>query len=182
VTATISEANYQGSANATLEIAKINQTVSIIPIADRAFSSTKFNVTATATSGLTAITYTAAGSCTIATKTVTLTGVGTCSITATQAGNTNYNAASSTLTFTITQGSQTITFAALANRPLSGTPFTITATSTSGLPVSFSASGPCTVAGNQVTMTGRGLCSITATQAGDANYTAASRTRTFTIQ
>jgi hypothetical protein len=49
--------------------------------------------------------------------------------------------------------------------------------------VSFSASGSCTIVGNQVTMTGVGACSITAAQAGNGNYNAAPNvTRTFTIQ
>jgi hypothetical protein len=43
-------------------------------------------------------------------------------------------------------------------------------TASSGLAVSFAASGPCSVSGNVVTLTGTGTCSITTSQSGDANF------------
>jgi hypothetical protein len=49
----------------------------------------------------------------------------------------------------------------------------VTASASSGLPVTFTASGNCTVAGIMVTVTGVGSCTVTASQAGDANYLAA---------
>ncbi len=45
-------------------------------------------------------------------------------------------------------------------------PFTVSATASSGLPVSFAASGNCTVNVALVTLTGAGSCTITASQAG----------------
>ncbi len=48
--------------------------------------------------------------------------------------------------------------------------------------MSFSATGNCTIAGNTVHLTGAGACTITASQAGDANYNAATNVpQTFTI-
>jgi hypothetical protein len=44
------------------------------------------------------------------------------------------------------------------------------AASSSALPVSFTASGSCSVSGDQVTLTGVGLCTLTASQVGDADY------------
>ena len=52
-------------------------------------------------------------------------------------------------------------------------PFTVSATASSGLAVSFAASGQCTVQGALVTLTGAGSCTITASQAGDPNFNAA---------
>jgi len=51
-------------------------------------------------------------------------------------------------------------------------PFALTATASSGLAVSFaSATVPvCTVSGTTVTILAVGICSITASQAGNANY------------
>ena len=71
--------------------------------------------------------------------------------------------------------SQTISFAPLSNTPASSGTVTLTATATSGLPVSFTSTTPgvCTVAGNVVTLAAVGTCSITASQAGDSNYAAA---------
>jgi len=83
------------------------------------------------------------------------------------------------LTLTVTQaaalGSQTITFNALPNLPYGTAPFTVSATATSGLPVTFSSPSDivCTVSGSTVTLSAVGLCVIQATQAGDATYAAA---------
>jgi hypothetical protein len=73
------------------------------------------------------------------------------------------------------QASQTITFAALSNVTLGVAPFAITATASSGLPVSFTSTtaSVCTVSGSTVTIVAVGTCSITASQAGNANFTAA---------
>ena len=77
---------------------------------------------------------------------------------------------------------QVISFAGLADRTIDASPFTVAAVASSGLPVSFTASGVCSVTGDQVTLTGLGSCSITASQAGDADWDpAAPVTRTFTV-
>lgn len=71
---------------------------------------------------------------------------------------------------------QTIAFAGLpptATYPGAG-PFPLKATSSSGLPVSYSASGPATVSGATLTITGPGTVVVTASQSGDADYSAAS--------
>ena len=71
-------------------------------------------MSATATSGL-AVSFSTSGNCTISNSVVTLVTVGTCTIQATQTGNTNWAAATAVNQgFTITQGSQTITFGALS--------------------------------------------------------------------
>lgn len=78
------------------------------------------------------------------------------------------------LTFrTFMKLAQQIDFAPLANRIYGEPDFSIAATATSGLPVSFSASGACSVSGTTVHITSVGSCSITATQAGDDTYAAA---------
>jgi hypothetical protein len=71
--------------------------------------------------------------------------------------------------------SQTITFGGLPNVTLGVAPFTISATASSGLAVSFASSTPvvCTVSGSQVTVVAVGTCTIQATQAGNTKYAAA---------
>ena len=68
--------------------------------------------------------------------------------------------------------SQTITFGTLSNQPFGAAPFTVGATASSGLPVSFNSQTTpvCTVSGLQVTLASVGTCTIEATQAGNANY------------
>ncbi len=61
-------------------------------------------------------------------------------------------------TLTVDKLSQTITFGALANKTVSDTPFTLNATSDSGLTVSYASSDTsvATVSGNTVTIVGAG--------------------------
>src|SRR5207248_1869156 len=65
---------------------------------------------------------------------------------------------------------QTIAFAPLPNKTFGDPDFTVSATASSGLPVSFAASGHCTVSRAKVHLTGAGSCTITASQAGNANW------------
>jgi hypothetical protein len=87
----------------------------------------------------------------------------------------NGPSASGPIQFNVAKGGQSINFGALANRT-AGPAFTVSATASSGLAVSFStASAPaiCTVSGTQVTPVGPGTCTVHATQPGDANWNAA---------
>ena len=78
-------------------------------------------------------------------------------------------------TLTVTQRSQTITFAPLPDRTYGSGPFTIDAAATSGLAVTFTSSTPsvCTMAGTAVTLAAAGTCSITARQPGNTVWQAA---------
>jgi sugar lactone lactonase YvrE len=138
-----------------------------------------FNVSATASSGL-AVSFasTTAGICSVSGSTVTMLGGGTCIIQATQAGNTNYQAAPVvSVNFTISAANQTITFAPSVTSYTyapNGT-FGLSATATSNLAVSFASTTAsiCSVSSSTVTMLGGGTCTIQATQAGNASYNAA---------
>src|SRR5207249_5065033 len=151
-------------------------------LANKTFGDVDFNVSATASSGL-SVSFGAAGNCTIAGNTVHLTGAGSCTITASQPGNANYNAATNVpQSFNISKANQTITFGALANKTFGDPDFNVSATASSGLSVSFTATGNCTIGGNTVHITGAGSCTITASQPGNANFNAATDVpQTFTI-
>ena len=86
----------------------------------------------------------------------------------------------------LVKGNQTITFAALADRPYGDPPFTVVATGgASGNAVTFAASGACESGGFNgatITILAAGLCTITASQAGSDLYNAAADVvRTFTV-
>ena len=103
-------------------------------------------------------------------------GTGTCSVIANQAGSANYLAATQvTETVNATPASQTITFT--TNAPASAannSNFTVAASASSGLAVSYSSAGVCSNSGATYTMTsGTGTCSVIANQAGNSNYAAA---------
>ena len=121
--------------------------------------------------------------CTVSGRTVTIVTAGTCAIAADQAGDADYNAAARvTQSVTVAKASQTITFATLANKTYGNPDFAVSASASSGLPVSFAASASCTVSGSTVHITSPGSCTITASQLGNANYNpAAAVSQTFSI-
>ena len=84
-------------------------------------------------------------------------------------------------TYSIGQTNQTVTIAAPATKTLGDPDFTVTAAASSGLPVTLTAAGGCTVAGTTVHITAIGNCTITATQAGNADYNAASAMATIKV-
>jgi len=65
---------------------------------------------------------------------------------------------------------QTITFGTLTAKTYGDAPFTVSATTSSGLPVEFVASAPCSISSGVVTLLGAGTCTITASQPGNATY------------
>jgi rhamnogalacturonyl hydrolase YesR len=84
--------------------------------------------------------------------------------------------------YQLTNLSQTITFGALANHAYGDAPMTLSASASSGLSVSFSIlSGPASLAGNILTITGAGTVAVRATQSGNANYAATNVDQSFTV-
>ena len=118
--------------------------------------------------------------CTVSGSTVTTLTAGTCTITASQAGSSDYAAASPvTQLFQVDPvlaglAAQTITFGSLPGAKV-GVPVAVSAFSSAGLPVSLRSGTPvvCTVSGSTVTTLTAGTCTITASQGGSARYLAA---------
>jgi WD40 repeat protein len=149
------------------------QTITFGALAGKTFGDADFPVSATSSSGL-PVSFAASGSCTISAATIHLTGAGSCTVTASQAGDANYAAATPLAqTFAIAKANQTITFDSLGGKRLGDADFGVSATASSGLNVSFAATGNCAVSGTTVHLTGAGSCTITASQAGNTNYNAA---------
>lgn len=107
-----------------------------------------------------------------------------CTVQFNQAGNTNYAAATQvTETVTATRAMQTITFPIPGTKTYGVAPITLTAKASSGLAVSYSVtSGPAAVSGSVLTITGAGSVTVQASQAGNANFAAATAVSvTFTV-
>jgi hypothetical protein len=113
------------------------------------------------------------GTLTCATSATTASAPGGYAISCSGPTATNYAITFADGTLTVTKADQTITFAALADRQQSNSPFAVGATASSGLTVAFTASGACTVSGATVTLTALGTCTVTASQSGNANFNAA---------
>jgi hypothetical protein len=167
---------------------KITQTITFSALGDKLSDDPDFSVSATASSNLSVgFNVGASDSCTITGNMIHLTGVGTCTVTAVQTGNNNYLAANPvSRTFTISRNKvhQTITFDLLTGITFDTPDFTVSATASSGLPVTYNVEpgSHCTLSGNIVHITGAGSCIITATQTGNDSYLAADPvTQTFEI-
>lgn len=171
------DATYAAAtASVTLTVAKLAQTINLPAIANKRVGDADFDPGATSSSGL-AITYTSSNAnvATIVAGKVKIVGMGTTTITANQAGTTDYEAATASVTLTVDQTAQTITFPAISAKDFNSADFDPGATASSGLAVSYTSSNVdvATVVAGKIKITGAGVTTITATQTGNAVYGAA---------
>jgi hypothetical protein len=121
----------------------------------------------------------------VATLTTTTLRGGSNSVTATYGAAGNFaGSTSAASSIIVSQGTQTITFAAIASRAYGSAPFAVTATSSAGVnyPVTITVqSGPAVTNAGVVTLTGAGTVVLQASQAGDANYAAATAAQSFQV-
>jgi len=161
----------------TLTVNKASQTITFGTLVGKNMGEAPFGLTATASSTL-GVSYSSSNTsvATIVGSTVTIVGAGTTTITASQAGNPNYNAATSVdQALVVSKLNQTITFGTLSSKHAGDIPFALTAIASSGLVVSYISSNTAvaTVSGSTVTVVGSGTTTITASQAGNTTYNAA---------
>jgi hypothetical protein len=153
------------------------QTIAFNPIPAQTVG-TNLTVSATASSGL-PVTFSIVqnGNCSLSGNVVTFLNVGNCGVIANQAGNGTYAAAPAVGQIIVVNPAsakpipQTITFGPIPAQPV-GAKVTVSATASSGLPVSFSLvpNGNCSISGNVVTLLNYGNCGVIANQAGNATY------------
>lgn len=180
-----------GSVSISVIPARTSQTIALnFPSSQTLPVGGTFPVSATASSGL-PVTYSSlsAAVCTVSGSTVAVVSGGACRIEASQAGNSTYFAVSGTSDIQITLKSLTLTSQSIAlsfgpsrTLPVGGT-FTVSATATSGLLVTFNSlsTGVCAVSGSTVTVVSSGTCRIEASQAGNLTYAPISGTGDITI-
>jgi hypothetical protein len=147
-------------------------------------TSATVQLSATSNRALTPITFAVvSGPGSLTGSTLTFTGPGSVLVRASHPGTAAFNPATVDKTITAI-ASQSITFPAIPDQ-VAGTPLAISASSTSGLPVTLTiteGSGFATLSGGTVTFNGSGQVSIEATQSGNTAYAAAAPvTRTFTV-
>ena len=173
--------NYNSANDVVQELAvsKASQTITFAALPAKAFGDAAFNLTATGGASGNAVTYVSSNTAvaTVSGNTVTIVGAGTTNITASQTANTNYNSANDVVQeLAVSKASQTITFAALPAKAFGDAAFNLTATGgASGNAVTYVSSNTAvaTVSGNTVTIVGAGTTNITASQAANTNYNAA---------
>jgi hypothetical protein len=195
VTATVNDPNYQGSQVGSLSIAKATPSFGALSAPGVTYGATTATISGTLKSGSLAaagsvgVTVNGTGGALTASAAIDATtgafsatvdprGLGASTagyqITLNYAETANFSTASdNTLKLVINKASQTVTFGTLAGITFGNPAPTLGATASSGLAVSYAASGSCTVSGSALTITGAGTCTVTASQAGDASYTEA---------
>lgn len=157
-------------------ISKADQSINFAAVTNKTVGGADFPLSATASSGLSVAFDIVEGSQFVSLdgNAVTILGAGEVTIEASQPGNTQFNAASTEpQTFSILASGQTITFNEISDRIFGDITFTLSATASSGLPVSFSVavgSGLVNLSGDSVTILGAGNVTIRATQGGNDNF------------
>ena len=155
----------------SFEVALVPQTIDFSAIGDRVATDI-VTLSATASSGLVVDFAVTSGPAVLNGSTLTFTGAGEVTVTASQLGNSTYATALESQTFTVTKAAQSIDFPALAGQSVGAT-VTLGATASSGLPVSYTVSGPATLEDDTLTCTGAGTVTMTASQNGNVLYDAA---------
>ncbi|WPV02132.1 cellulose binding domain-containing protein [Mucilaginibacter sp. cycad4] len=170
--------------NQNLIIQKLDQTVSFAEIGTKVIGDQAFDPGATASSGL-PVTYTSSDTTVaiIVNGMVNIKAAGITQVAASQAGNGTYNSTSLTKVLTVIKKTQTIAFSAIGSKRPGDADFAVTATASSGLPVSFGSSNGnvATVSNGLVHINGTGTTIITASQPGNAIYKDTTISQTLTV-
>jgi len=153
----------------------------VFTVPNHTFGDAPFTVSATSNS-TSAFTYSVvSGPATISGSTVTLTGAGMVVLQATEVADPNFIAGTKNASFMVAAATPVITFA-VPNTTFGDAPFTVSATSNSTGAFTYSVvSGPATISGSTVTLTGSGTVVLSAMQAASGNYSAATVTTSFTV-
>lgn len=157
------------------ELTNQTQTITFLSLPASVYGDANFSAGATASSGM-SVTYSSSNTsvATIVNDSIHIVGVGSSNITATQTGDATYASASSMQTLTVTKADQSIAFSALT-KAVGDADFS-PATASSDLAVSYSSSNTsvATIVSGKIHVVGVGTSTITASQAGNSNYNAAS--------
>jgi ribosomal protein S11 len=168
---------YTATGSAPITVTKAPQTITFPAITGTQYALTQLTLSATASSGL-AVSYTSTTTtvCTVSGSTLSLLVPGTCVLHAAQAGNSDYLAAPTLAqSFAVHAVPQTITFPAITGTQYALSQLTLSATTSSGLAVSYTSTTPtvCTVSGSTASLLIAGTCVVDAAQAGNSIYAAA---------
>ncbi|CAB4885358.1 unannotated protein [freshwater metagenome] len=173
------------TASSSVAVRKAAQTITFSPPTSLTRAQSPYTLGASSSSGLPVVfTSSTTTTCTVSGSALSVVAAGTCTVTAAQAGDAAWSPATLTKSITVTKAAQTITFTAPTS--LMGLPpsYTLSATGSSSLPVTFTASpsAVCTVSGTTLRPVSSGNCSVTASQSGSTTYASATPvTRSISI-
>jgi len=181
ITAAAGNADWNtASTDQTVDVAKGDQTLAFTPVTDGQVG-TSTALRATSSVGLEVTFATNDASCTVLGSTVSFAHAVPCVVTAKQAGNADWNGTTADQTIEIAKGDQTVDFTPVTGAKV-GTGSTLHATTNAALDVAFSSTSEvCAVTGKTVRFVHAGPCVITAAQAGNDDWNAASTDQTVTV-
>lgn len=185
VTVTVSDGSLTDSETFSITVNKLDQIVTFYDFFQKTYGDAPFELSAESPSALSII-FTSSDEtvATISGNILTIVGAGTTTLTALQAGNDNYNPASTIKEMVVAKSAQTIN---LPNIPdvnlLDSTSFTISISASSGLPVVLSIVDEtvATISGGLINLLQKGVVSLLAEQGGDDNYHPISNSAIFQV-
>lgn len=183
-------AKYTFSPTFTATIAKINQTAVWEPTLNLLPSNSGSQFAAGSSTGSGSITYavTSAGTtaCTVSGRVLSFSGTGSCSVRMTAASNTNYNAATVDKTFVISRLNQTAAWTPEVNLLVADSGLSLAAGSTDGggtITYSVTSAGTtgCTLSGLVLSFSSPGNCTVRMTAPINGDFAVATIDKTFVI-
>ena len=179
----VADANYRAAtATITLRVEKATPDITFSDVS-KTYGDASFSLSAT-TSNTSSIVYAVLDTnvATVSGNTITIVGAGTTSVTLNQVADSNYLAATATMTLAVGKATPVVTFSDVT-KTYGDAPFSLSATSsnTSSIDYSVTDTTVATVSGNTINIAGAGTTSVTLTQASDANYLATTATMTLTV-
>jgi hypothetical protein len=179
--------NQDGQNNVPADLAAIApQTISYTSTPPSpALNGGTYNVSATGGGSGNPVTFSSSGACSVTGSLVHFDAVGACTIAADQAGGNGYTAATQAIqSFTVASSAQAIAFTSIVPNPgLTGGTYNVSATGgLSGSPVTFTATGACSMSGGAVHLDAVGTCTVAANQSAGNGYSAAIEvTQSFSV-
>jgi hypothetical protein len=160
-----------------------NQTITFDEIEAKSFGDDPVELVATSSAGLPVTLEIESGPATLEENLLTITGAGIVTVRAVQAGNENYFAAPPVVrTLTINKAAQNLTLDSIGTKTFGDPPFELGVTTETNIPVTFEVvSGPASISGSTLNITGAGSVTVRASQAGNKNYLPASAEQTFIV-
>jgi methionine-rich copper-binding protein CopC len=177
--------NYHGATQVTqsFNVSKADQTITFEALDDKTYGNEGFVLSASASSGLEVEFSVVSGNATLTGDSVSITGAGEVIIAADQSGDDNYNTATQVVqTFDVSKAQQLVIIEEVSDKLTTDADFEIDASASSGLAISFEITGPATMEGSTVSLTGEeGEVEIVAFQSGNDNYFEASDSISFNV-
>ena len=170
----------QATATASFSVAAEHPVLSFM-VANHTYGDAAFPVSATSNSPATIDYAVVSGPATLSGAVVTLTGAGTVILQATQEASGDYAQATTITSFSVAAQHPILSFM-VANHTYGDAAFPVSATSNSPATIDYAVvSGPATLSGAVVTLTGAGTVILQATQAASGGYAQATTTASFSV-